>query len=75
MSSLYGICDTIVNRSCNEGFGLGLLEAKMCGKPVIALKTGGMTRQAEDHETGFQYGIALEPEVKSLVGNQNVPYI
>jgi glycosyltransferase involved in cell wall biosynthesis len=75
MSSLYGVCDTIVNRSCNEGFGLGLLEAKMCGKPVIALKTGGMTRQAEDHETGFQYGIALEPEVKSLAGNQNVPYI
>ena len=34
-----------------------------------------MTRQVEDHETGFQYGIGLDPEVKSLVGNQNVPYI
>lgn len=75
MAALYNVCDSIVNRSCNEGFGLGTLEAMMCGKPIIALKTGGLTRQVEDHETGFQYGIALEPEVRSLVGNQLVPYI
>ena len=70
----YMIENTTVS-NCNEGFGLGLLEAKMCAKPVIAVKTGGMTRQVEDHITGEQYGIALEPEVKSLVGNQLVPYI
>jgi len=29
----------------------------------------------EDPETGFHYGIGLDPEVKSLVGNQMVPYI
>ena len=75
MKSLYGICDTIVNRSCNEGFGLPTLEAMMCGKPIIAIKTGGLTRQVEDHETGEQYGIALEPEVKTLVGNHLVHYI
>lgn len=75
MNSLYNLADVLVNRSCNEGFGLSLLEAKMAAKPVIALKTGGMTRQVEDHETGEQYGVALEPEVRSLVGNQMVPYI
>ncbi len=75
MAALYNISDVTVNRSCNEGFGLGILESKMCGRPVIALKTGGLTRQVEDHETGFQYGIALEPEVRSLVGNQSVPFI
>lgn len=75
MNSLYNITDTILNRSCNEGFGLPTLEAMMAGKPIIALKTGGLTRQVEDHETGEQYGIALEPEVRSLVGNQMVPYI
>lgn len=75
MAGLYNMCDTIINRSCNEGFGLGTLEAMMCGKPIIALKTGGLTRQVEDYETGEHYGIALEPEVRSLVGNQLVPYI
>jgi glycosyltransferase involved in cell wall biosynthesis len=75
MVGLYNMCDTVVNRSCNEGFGLGTLEAMMCGKPIIALKTGGLTRQVEDHETGEQFGIGLDPDVRSLVGNQMVPYI
>jgi glycosyltransferase involved in cell wall biosynthesis len=75
MSLLYNSFDTIVNRSCNEGFGLPTLESMMCGKPIIALKTGGLTRQVEDAETGEQFGIGLDPEVKCLVGNQMVPYI
>ena len=75
MNHLYNITDVLINRSLAEGFGLSVLEAKMAGKPVIAVKTGGLTRQVENHETGEQYGIALEPEVKCLVGNQLVPYI
>lgn len=75
MVHLYNACDSIVNISSNEGFGLGTLEAMMCGKPIIALKTGGLTRQVEDSVTGEQYGVALEPEVRSLVGNQLVPFI
>jgi glycosyltransferase involved in cell wall biosynthesis len=75
MSLLYNSFDTIVNRSCNEGFGLSTLESMMCGKPIIAIKTGGLTRQVEDIETGEQHGVGIEPEVRSLVGNQFVPYI
>lgn len=75
MNNLYNIADVVVNRSCNEGFGLSALEAKMAEKPIIALKTGGLTRQVEDHVTGFQYGVALPVETRSLVGNQMVPYI
>lgn len=75
MNKLYNACDTVVNRSCNEGFGLSTLEAMMCAKPIIAIKTGGLTRQVEDLKTGEQFGIGLEPEIKSLVGNQLVPYI
>lgn len=75
MNSLYNICDTIVNRSCNEGFGLPTLEMMMTGRPIIAIKTGGLTRQVEDPETGEHYGVALEPECRALVGNQMVPYI
>lgn len=75
MRSLYGACDTIVNRSCNEGFGLPTLEMMMCGKPIIVIKTGGLTRQVEDPETGEQFGIGLTPEVRTLVGNHMVPFI
>jgi glycosyltransferase involved in cell wall biosynthesis len=75
MNNLYNIADVVINRSCNEGFGLSALEAKMAEKPIIALKTGGLTRQVEDHVTGFQYGVALPVETRSLVGNQMVPYI
>jgi glycosyltransferase involved in cell wall biosynthesis len=75
MNSLYNMCDTIVNRSCNEGFGLPTLEMAMCGKPIIVLKTGGLTRQVEDPDTGEQFGIGLNPEVRTMVGNHMVPYI
>lgn len=75
MKSLYNLSDTIVNRSCNEGFGLPTLEMMMCGKPIIVLKTGGLTRQVEDPETGEQFGIGLNPEVRTMVGNHMVPYI
>lgn len=75
MNSLYNFSDAVINVSLNEGFGLSVLEAKMAGRPVIALKTGGLTRQVLDHETGEEYGVALTPEVKLLVGNQMVPYI
>lgn len=75
MNALYNACDSLINVSINEGFGLPLLEAKMCEKPIIAKMTGGMTRQVVDHETGFHYGIGLKPDARSLVGNQMVPYI
>jgi glycosyltransferase involved in cell wall biosynthesis len=75
MRVLYNVCDTIVNRSSNEGFGVPTLEAMMCGKPIIAIKTGGLTRQVEDPETGEHYGIGLDPDVRCLVGSQMVPYI
>jgi len=75
MNTLYNSTDVVVNFSSAEGFGLSALEGKMAGKPLIAMKTGGLTRQVEDHETGFQYGVGIDPEVSSLVGNQLVPYI
>ena len=75
MNNLYNACDVVVNRSCNEGFGLSTLEAMMCAKPIIAIKTGGLTRQVENIETGEQYGIGLTPDASSLVGNQMVPFI
>lgn len=75
MNKLYNSCDTIVSRSSAEGFGLPTLEAMYAGKPIIALKTGGLTRQVVDHNDGSENGIALPVELESLVGSQMVPFI
>ena len=72
---LYGISDVCINISFAEGFGLGTLEAMQCGTPIIAAKTGGLTRQVVDHRDGTENGVALDVDVKTLVGSQTVPYI
>jgi glycosyltransferase involved in cell wall biosynthesis len=75
MNIVYNICDVQINFSSAEGFGLPVLEGKMSGLPAIAIKTGGLTRQVEDHIDGTNYGVALEPDVKNCVGNVLVSYI
>lgn len=75
MNVIYNISDFCINISYAEGFGLATLESMMCGKPIIALKTGGLTRQVIDHRDGSENGVALPVEMRSLVGSQQVPYI
>jgi glycosyltransferase involved in cell wall biosynthesis len=75
MNVLHNISDACINISYAEGFGLSTLEAMQCGKPIVALKTGGLTRQAVDHRDGTENGVALPVEMQSLVGSQSVPYI
>ena len=47
----------------------------MTGTPIIAAKTGGLTRQVVNHKNGKQNGVAIDIETKTLVGSQSVPYI
>ncbi len=75
MNMLYNISDFCFNISYAEGFGLPTLESMMAGKPIIAVKSGGLTRQVVDHRDGTENGIALDIETKSLVGSQQVPFI
>ena len=75
MNALYNVVDFTINVSKAEGFGLATLSAMMAGKPIIALKTGGMTRQVVDHRDGTEHGVAIEPAARTLVGSQLVPYI
>jgi len=72
---LHNLADCYVNISFAEGFGLGTLEAMQCGVPIVATKTGGMIRQVVDHRDGSENGVALDVELKTLVGSQQVPYI
>ena len=45
MNLLYNATDACALISSNEGWGLSLTEAMMCGKPIIATVTGGMQDQ------------------------------
>ena len=75
MNIFHNISDVCINFSFAEGFGLSTLEAMQVGNPIIALKTGGLTRQVVDHRDGTENGIALPVEFQTLVGSQLVPYI
>jgi glycosyltransferase involved in cell wall biosynthesis len=73
MTRLYNVADVTINFSMNEGFGMSAHESLLCGTPVIATQTGGLTEQLTDGETVF--GRLLHPEIKTIVGSQLVPYI
>lgn len=75
MNLVHNLCDTVLNVAKAEGFGLSTLIQMMVGKPVVALKTGGMTRQVVDYRDGTEHGVAIEPASRQLVGSQLVPYI
>ena len=75
MNIMHNISDCCVNIAYAEGFGLTTLESMQTGTPIIAIKTGGLTRQIIDHRDNTENGIALPVEMRSLVGSQSVPYI
>ena len=72
---LHNITDCTINISYNEGFGLSTLQSLQTGTPIIAVKTGGLTRQVKNHKTGYEYGVALNVDFKLLNGNQETFYI
>lgn len=75
MNIFHNVADASINTSFHEGFGVPVLESMSTGTPVIAPKTGGITRQIVDHRDGTENGIALDIELRSLVGSQGIPYI
>jgi glycosyltransferase involved in cell wall biosynthesis len=53
MPFLYRECDVYVQPSIIEPYGIAVLEAMACGKPVVGTKVGGMLDTIKDGETGF----------------------
>ena len=72
---LHNISDVCINISYAEGFGLSTLESMQVGNPIIAVKTGGQTRQIINHFDGSINGIALEPDMTTISGSQKVHYL
>jgi glycosyltransferase involved in cell wall biosynthesis len=51
--SFYNAADVIVNPSYSESFGMSLIEAMACEKPVVATRVGGMVEILQDQEVGI----------------------
>ena len=73
MAAMYNIADVTVNISDAEGFGLSTLESLCCATPIIVNMTGGLQEQVTDGENWF--GVGIEPNSKSVIGSQEIPYI
>jgi D-inositol-3-phosphate glycosyltransferase len=50
---LYADCDVLALPSRTEGWGLALMEAMACGKPVVASRVGGVPELVRDGVEGF----------------------
>ena len=53
-----------------EGFGIVLLEAQACGKPVIAGRSGGTADTLIDGETGFLIDAKNETKLVELISSE-----
>ena len=53
--ALMTACDVVAHASKREPFGLVLIEAAMCGKPVVASDVSGPREIVVDDETGFLF--------------------
>jgi glycosyltransferase involved in cell wall biosynthesis len=49
----YSDCDVLALPSKNEGWGLALMEAMACGKPVVATRVGGIPELVENGTQGL----------------------
>ena len=70
MHWLYNIADVQIQLSSNEGWGLALTEALMCGTPFIATVTGGMQDQMGFIDKNSNYFIAKN--INLFIGVLNV---
>jgi glycosyltransferase involved in cell wall biosynthesis len=76
MPYIYSECDLYVQPSIIEPFGIAVVEAMACGKPVIGTKTGGMLDTIIHGKTGFLVPPgdtgALHKSIARMVNNKKV---
>jgi glycosyltransferase involved in cell wall biosynthesis len=55
MSSVYAGSDLLLHTGQNEAFGRTVIESYACGRPVVAVSSGGVRELVEHGETGFLF--------------------
>lgn len=67
--SIYAACDVVVHTSKRpEPFGLVVIEAMACGRPVVAPREGGPAETILDHKTGLLYPLGDHVALAQAVG-------
>ncbi len=72
----HNMIDIFVNVSRNESFGVSILEASSCGKPIVASDIGGLKEVVVNNETGFliesENVDAISDAIEKLVLDKNL---
>jgi len=72
----YSACDIFVLHSLYEQFGIVLLEAMACGKPVVSTKVGAIPEIVENGKTGFLVDLKnpkqLSEAILKLASDENL---
>jgi glycosyltransferase involved in cell wall biosynthesis len=66
MPELYSECDIYAQTSIVEPYGIAVVEAMACGKPVVGTNVGGM-RDTISKETGFMVEPGNSPEIAKYI--------
>jgi glycosyltransferase involved in cell wall biosynthesis len=77
--NIYAACDIVVHVSKRpEPFGLVVIEAMACGRPVVATQEGGPAETVLDRRTGLLYPlgdhVALARVVDTLIADPQLRY-
>jgi glycosyltransferase involved in cell wall biosynthesis len=65
LSQLYKECKAVLYLAQEEDFGITPVEAAGWGKPVIALRSGGVVESVQEGKTGF---FIDQPKIQELIG-------
>jgi glycosyltransferase involved in cell wall biosynthesis len=67
ISNYYNMIDILVNISEYESFGVSVVEAMACGKPVIVTNVGGLKEVVKDDTVGLKVNIGdVDDTIKAI---------